>query len=149
MEIDLVHIDDGGMGPQAAIVDIDGTLAIRNGRSPFDYSSVLSDIPNMPVVTTVLALQSQGIQIIAVSGREDKCRLATAEWLQRHLGFSPVLYMRRSGDYRPDFVVKEEIYRQEIVPQFDVLLVLDDRTQTVDMWRKLGLTTFQVAQGNF
>ena len=31
----------------------------------------------------------------------------------------------------------------------DVFAVFDDRNQVVDMWRKNGLTTFQVADGDF
>jgi len=31
----------------------------------------------------------------------------------------------------------------------DIFAVFDDRNQVVDMWRKNGLTTFQVADGDF
>jgi FMN phosphatase YigB (HAD superfamily) len=31
----------------------------------------------------------------------------------------------------------------------DVFLVVDDRNKVVDMWRSLGLTVFQVADGDF
>ena len=31
----------------------------------------------------------------------------------------------------------------------DVFLVVDDRQKVVDMWRDLGLNTFQVAPGDF
>jgi hypothetical protein len=31
----------------------------------------------------------------------------------------------------------------------DVFLVVDDRNKVVDMWRTLGLTVFQVAEGDF
>ncbi|MDJ0647343.1 MAG: hypothetical protein QNJ60_01435 [Xenococcaceae cyanobacterium MO_188.B19] len=32
---------------------------------------------------------------------------------------------------------------------FRCLFILDDRQQVVDMWRSLGLTVFQVAEGDF
>ena len=136
-------------GSQVVIVDLDGTLAIRDGRGPYDYTSVSLDKPNDPVVLITQAIHSFGVQVIAVSGREDICRRDTEAWLNKHLGFSPKLFMRSGGDYRPDYEIKEEIFRREIDGKFEVLLVLDDRQQTVDMWRKLGLTTFQVAEGNF
>ena len=31
----------------------------------------------------------------------------------------------------------------------DIFLVVDDRDRVVKLWRSLGLTTFQVAEGNF
>jgi hypothetical protein len=57
--------------------------------------------------------------------------------------------MRRAGDRRKDWVVKSELYREHIEPRYDVLLVLDDRDQVVRAWRGLGLTVFQVAEGDF
>lgn len=59
------------------------------------------------------------------------------------------LYMRGLSDARQDAVIKKEICQREIETRFEVLCVLDDRNQTVRMWRKLGLTCLQVAPGNF
>ena len=136
-------------GSKVAIVDLDGTLAIRDGRGPYEYTTVSLDKPNDPVVLVTQAIHSFGVQVIAVTGREDICRRDSEEWLSKHLGFSPTLFMRHSGDYRPDYEIKEEIFHREIFGKFEVLFVLDDRQQTVDMWRRLGLTTLQVAEGNF
>jgi len=60
-----------------------------------------------------------------------------------------VLLMRPYGDSRQDSVVKQEIYRKQIAPYFDVAWVYDDRDQVVKMWRDEGLTCMQVAPGNF
>lgn len=133
----------------AVIVDMDGTLALRGDRSPYDWSRVAEDMPNDPVITAVKALKAQGLEIIVVSGREEICRGATEDWLQAHIDFLPTVYMRSTGDFRPDYLVKEEIYRAHIELNWDVTLVFDDRQQTVDLWRRLGITTLQVAEGNF
>lgn len=133
---------------QAVIVDIDGTLALKGAREPFDYARVGEDAPNPPVVWLVDCLAGE-VSIILVSGREDTCRAATMAWLARASIEYRALYMRPAGDYRQDAVLKEEIYRRDIEPEFAVRLVLDDRDQTVAMWRRLGLTCLQVAEGNF
>jgi hypothetical protein len=57
--------------------------------------------------------------------------------------------MRKTSDMRKDAVVKEEIYNENILDKYNVLLVLDDRNQVVDFWRSKGLTCFQVAPGDF
>ena len=45
---------------------------------------------------------------------------------------------------------KYDIYNNYIAPRYNVKYVFDDRNQVVDMWRNgLGLTCFQVADGNF
>lgn len=60
------------------------------------------------------------------------------------------LHMRRTGDERPDAVVKRELFERCVQPAYDVVAVFDDRNSVVAMWREeLGLTVFQVAEGNF
>jgi len=54
-----------------------------------------------------------------------------------------------SKDYRDDRIIKEEIYREKIAPVYNALFVLDDRDRVVAMWRDLGLTCLQVANGDF
>tara|TARA_R110002012_G_scaffold37090_1_gene104259 strand:+ start:4499 stop:5035 length:537 start_codon:yes stop_codon:yes gene_type:complete len=56
---------------------------------------------------------------------------------------------RKAGDHRKDAFVKFEIGK-ELIEQYNILCVFDDRDQVVDMWRNgLQLTCFQVADGNF
>lgn len=57
--------------------------------------------------------------------------------------------MRPAGDSRKDAIVKREIFDQEIRDRWRVIGVFDDRQQVVRMWRALGLTVFQVAEGDF
>lgn len=119
-------------------------------RSPFSAVGVGEDLPNSRVVEVVTALHERGHRIILVSGRSEAARKETEQWLTWHVELPiEALYMRGLKDSRPDAVIKQEIYRRKIEPRFDVLCVLDDRNQTVRMWRKLGLTCLQVAPGNF
>jgi hypothetical protein len=74
-------------------------------------------------------------------------------WLKFH-GFDQryrpfQLLMRPLGDNRPDEIVKEEMYELHIRGKYNVALVLDDRQKVVDLWRRLGLTCLQVADGDF
>ena len=131
------------------LVDLDGTLALRQNRSPYDWSRVDEDLPNAPVVWTVMELMRAGLEVVVVTGRDAICRPESEAWLQRVLGFGPKLLMRPVNDYRADYIVKEEIFLTSIKPYYDVRLVLDDRQQCVDLWRRLGLPTFQVAPGDF
>jgi hypothetical protein len=60
-----------------------------------------------------------------------------------------LLYMRKTEDKRKDSVVKREIYENEILPNYYVEFVLDDRQQVVDALRDMGLQVWQVARGDF
>ena len=134
--------------PDAIIVDMDGTLAILGDRNPYDVSRCDLDLPNRPVLKTVLKWQKT-TKIIVVSGRTDDGQEKTAAWLKKHDVNYQHIYMRKTGDMRKDSIVKQEIYNNFIQDKYNIQFILDDRQQVVDMWRSLGLTVFQVAEGDF
>lgn len=136
--------------PPVVIVDIDGTLAHKHpSRDIHEYGKVYLDIPD-PVVTRVVRMLALSSQIVVMSGRTEECRPETQRWLDDNVMPGLDLHMRRSGDYRPDWVIKHELFREHIAGRFHVALVLDDRDQVVRLWRDhLRLPTWQVANGNF
>jgi predicted kinase len=134
--------------PNAIIVDMDGTLSLLNGRSPYDASTCDQDLANQPVLDTVLLWQ-QTLQVIIMSGRTDDCRPQTEQWLAR-FGIKPAgVFMRATGDQRKDSIIKQELFDRHVLGKYNIKFVLDDRNQVVEMWRSLGLTVFQVAEGDF
>lgn len=142
--------------PWCVIADLDGTLALMGDRSPYDESGVGNDTPNCDVVHVLRALIETGLDVVFMSGRTEGCRDSTEEWIQRNvlvydmfrLG-SATLLMRSVSDNRPDHVVKLELFDKHVRNQYDVRVVLDDRNSVVKLWRSLGLTCLQVADGNF
>ena len=143
--------DDNSL-PECYIFDIDGTLALAGSRSPYDWSNVHLDTPNHPVVTLLhLIEEAERYDIIFMSGRDSACRSETSEWIFEQLGMSGIpLFMRAAGDRRPDYIVKNELFQRHVAGKYRVAGVFDDRDQVVALWRnKLGLPTFQVADGAF
>lgn len=149
--------------PKAFIVDIDGTVAkmIPNGRSPYDHTRVLEDLPHQDVINLISDLREMDYKIIFVSGRTDDCKYTTLEWLRIHapqlyvMGFdsdadyvSP-LFMRKTGDNRQDTIIKYEIFDEHIRNRYNVIGVFDDRASVVKAWREIGLRCYQVALGEF
>ena len=138
---------------RAIIVDLDGTYALHRGRTPFQYHKARTDAVN-PVVDRLVRLlraDDPSLAVLIVSGREatPECLSATYDWLTDHKIPYDSLLMRQEGDRRSDAIVKEEIYRGKIEPFYDVWSVLDDRNTVVAMWRQIGLTCLQVANGDF
>jgi len=139
------------------IFDVDGTLALMDGRKPYDWSRVSEDKPNIPVLTVAAALIMDGHELGFVTGRMEQCRDDTRDWLSDNIDVhSPWLdrhlkrlWMRPDDDYRPDEIIKRELYETQIAPHYDVQGVFDDRAKVVKGWRTLGLTCFQVAEGDF
>lgn len=140
------------------ICDLDGTLALFDGlRGPFEYEKCAGDKVNEPIRTILETFKHHWWEhgedgdnrIVYLSGREDKAREGTKEFLRANQCPEGLLYMRPTGDYRKDSIVKLELFDAHIRGKFNVLFVLDDRDQVVKMWRDLGLTCLQVAYGNF
>ena len=164
------------------ICDIDGTIANIDHRRPHvigkkkDFKTFYAKQSEDTLIeTTVVVLEAltirDGYKLLFVSGRPEKYRKVTEDWLRdklisfekkeivehrgeklqgRRLFLRPIgLLMRPDDDNRSDAIVKEEIYLNQIKPRYKVFMVFDDRNKVVDMWRKHGLVCHQVADGNF
>ena len=143
--------------PKAVIFDVDGTLAKMNGRGPYDLEKCDTDVVNPMVIELAKMYDKQGYYIVVVSGRESgteedptKYYRMTRKWGEDIAGVPLVMQCQREqGDDRKDDIVKEEIFWEKIAPHFDVKLAIDDRTQVVEMWRRIGVECWQVAHGDF
>ena len=140
--------------PAIVMCDLDGTLALLNGRNPYDASKCEDDLINVPV-RDILVSQRESFyrSTVFLSGREDKYRTQTKRFIRKHLtGWEEPLYelhMRKSGDFRPDTVVKHEMFMDHIYNKYRVAFVIDDRPSVCRMWRDLGLTVLQVNDEEF
>ncbi|AZV01346.1 3'-phosphatase, 5'-polynucleotide kinase [Shigella phage vB_SdyM_006] len=139
--------------PKAIIVDIDGTIADNNHRSPHDLYKLWKDTPRQNVINHINMMHDLGVEILLTSGREEgeekEHRIGTEKWLNKHGVKYSKLIMRSHKDHRKDSIVKKELFYKHIANRYNVLYVLDDRQQVVDMWRVLGLECWQVNRGDF
>ena len=144
------------------IFDLDGTLAIINKRRDlamtdgkfdwdvfFDPSNISLDVPNEPVVKMAQLFAEDGFTVVIFSGRSNKTEKTTRSWLAHNrVPFHKLVMRDDKRHFMPDNELKKQ-FLDEHVNIDDVFLVVDDRQQVVDMWRKNGLTVFQVAEGDF
>jgi len=144
------------------IFDLDGTLALidkrraistkDNGKMDWDIffnpKNIDLDLPNQPVMDMANMLSSQGYTIMILSGRSDVTHQAIRDWLNKHGVWFDTLTMRPQNHlYMADNDLKQMWL--DSIGKDNVAMVFDDRNQVVDMWRQNGLTTFQVADGDF
>lgn len=135
--------------PRAIICDIDGTLAQRTNRGPYDMTRV-GDDDLVIEIAAILDKFKEEVTIIIVTGRDEgECADATKEWLFSHGISHRHLFMRPEGNRESDDIIKGRIYDEKIEPHYDVMFVLDDRDRVVKMWRERGLKCLQVEYGDF
>lgn len=135
--------------PSAVMCDIDGTLALHTDRGPYDFDRCLSDALNLPVFEALTMYRNAGHTIVLLSGRQDEYRRHTEQWLAEFKVPFDELWMRAVGDRRRDDIVKAELFDAHVRGRFNVRVSLDDRDRVVQLWRRMGLPTWQVNYGDF
>ena len=147
------------------IFDLDGTLADISARRKLatkdngkldwdvflDRDNIKLDVPNQKVVDMARMINdTDKYQIWILSGRTKATYRTTRNWLiQNDIPFDDLI-MRPTDDYH--HYMKDSDLKQmwlDSIGKDSVAMVFDDRNQVVDMWRKNGLTCFQVADGDF
>lgn len=139
------------------IFDLDGTLADVTHRRPLldppqrnwdaFFAACGDDAPIRPIITVARDILAAGGHRIEIwSGRSDKVRAETEEWLGRYGLDGVPLRMRPNGDNTPDDQLKEMwLLAEDAAPD----MVFDDRDKVVAMWRRHGILCAQVAPGDF
>jgi len=137
------------------ICDLDGTIASCEGiRSPYDGHLLHLDKPIEATRTLLKIIENEDTgdlgtqaQIIYVSGREDKWKNATINWIVSNgFPYHNRIHMRRTGDTRKDTVVKKEIYETYIKGYFNVIGAFEDRKSVKAMWGREGIFVYDVNQ---
>jgi predicted kinase len=137
--------------PSIVICDLDATLALHQGREPFEWDLVKTDKID-PRLRLVLNNYMALHKVVFITGRPESARLATTEWLQdpaNKLHDNWVLYMRNNNDFSHGDDYKEKVYREKIEGKYNVLCVFEDSNKCVTRWRELGLLTCQVANNDY
>ena len=137
--------------PSVVICDLDATLALHQGREPFEWDLLKTD--KIDPRLRLLLNHFMGLyKVVFVTGRPESARLATTEWLQdpeNKLHDNWVLYMRKNNDFSHGDDYKEKVYREKIEGKYNVLCVFEDSNKCVSRWRELGLLTCQVENSDY
>ena len=129
----------------AVIFDIDGTLALRNDRSPFDWHLVKDDSLNKPVWETYQAFQLMGYKMIIFTGRDAVCEDATKEWLDENDIQYDEFRIRPKGNTEKDSIIKRR-FLEDIIENYHIKLAVDDRKSIKRMWQQSGIFILDVNQ---
>lgn len=145
------------------ICDLDNTLCDNSHRQHFVncegkknwkafFDGISEDKLNEPLRNLLTLLEDKLDIFLFVSGRPDVYKDVTNTWLLnigKFHNYQYKLYMRARDDFRPDSLVKEIILDFELFPRYNILGAFDDRNCVVEMFRRRGIFTMAVANGNF
>lgn len=94
--------------------------------------------PHPHVVKAAQESESEGVAPLIVTARQALYRNVTAFWLAMHHVPSEVLYMRATGDMRPDYEVKKDILVR-IRENYEVVEAWDDNPNVIRLWGEEGI----------
>ncbi|WP_406186076.1 HAD family acid phosphatase [Streptomyces sp. NBC_01006] len=137
-----------------AVFDIDNTLADTDHRQHFlegrprDWDGFFGAAPADPPLARGVALaveQGADCEVVYLTGRPERCRADTEEWLTRHGLPEGRLWMRGNQDRRPARTTKLEVLRR-IARGREVRLLVDDDELVCQAARAAG---FKVVQADW
>ena len=143
------------------IFDLDGTLFdiehrvhhAEAGNWDKFFAECDNDTPIMDTILTLEAMKDAGIDIVFLTGRSEKIRRQTLDMIASCTSIKREdidLSMRAIGDRRRDDIVKMDWFTSKNEDyQQHVIAVFEDRSRVVKMWRRIGVTCYQVAEGDF
>jgi predicted kinase len=140
--------------PHCIIVDMDATLCFNTSGRPFygpgTADQIINDIPNISIIDLVKAYYREyDCDLVVITGRDESCREATREWLDKYHLSPKMLLMRKMGDCSKGEECKKKLYEENIKGKYNVDLVFEDSSKVVKMYRELGLTVLQPNEGKF
>ena len=145
------------MAEEIVIFDIDGTLADISERvhhvrrRPKNWKAFNAGMTQDKAIHSMVKLCNMlydaGIRIVLCTGRNERNRPETVEWLKKQGVNYHELLLRKDGDFRSDAVIKREVLQG--MDKSKILFVVEDRSRVVEMWRAEGLVCLQPAPGDF
>ena len=147
------------MHRKVVVFDIDGTLSdpthrmhlVNGKKKDYDifFNLVHLDDPHYDMIDLTETFDDAFYTIVLCTGRPERTRKDTEEWLHKHDVKYVELYMRPDGDHRPDYKLKVQQLEQ-VVRQFAWPWVwFEDRDGVVKALRKEGVRVLQVKEGNY
>lgn len=133
------------------VLDVDGVLADVRHRlhhvedHPKNWAAFFAAAPLDPPLPEGLAVASQlasDHEVVYLTGRPERCRADTEEWLRRQGLPAGAVRMRSERDHRPARLVKLAVLR-ELSRQRPVAVLVDDDPLVCRAARRAGFTVLQ------
>ena len=131
-----------------AVFDLDNTLADTAHRQRFlerrprDWDAFFAAAPDDPPIAEGVALalsSAEECEVVYLTGRPERCRRDTLEWLAAQGLPQGRVHMRRDGDRRPARLTKLEILKQ-LARTREIRVLVDDDELVCEDAERAGFT---------
>lgn len=129
------------------LCDIDGTIANNDHRQHFlegkkDWESFFKELVNdKPIHSVIQIINNEyklGKNIIFLTGRPERYRHSTHNWLKTYFNFEIHMFMRQDNDQRNKLIVKKEIFEKNFNTEH-IEYIIDNDIDLLKMWKSMDL----------
>ena len=145
---------------KAFICDIDNTILDITHRFHYldgentDWEAFLKEetmLKDTPIFETIELINflNKKYPIIFITGRNEGTRRITCKQIEKHCNLvykGYILLMRKDGDMSQDTVIKEQLYKEHVEPNYEIIGAFDDKTRVIELWRSLGIIGYHVGE---
>tara|TARA_Y200000002_G_scaffold211913_1_gene174835 strand:+ start:1173 stop:1601 length:429 start_codon:yes stop_codon:yes gene_type:complete len=133
---------------KTVICDIDGTIAdnkhrqhYMEGKKDWDgfFSEMHLDKPIYQIINKIKILKDSGNEIVFLTGRPEKYRLITENWLKKYFSFEINLLMRKDNDRRNKLEIKKELFIQNFKSS-EIECCFENDLELLELWEEIGLS---------
>ena len=135
------------------VVDMEGTLSDERHRTKYDTDFHTKDwhlkFVEDPVYQPVKELIDRSpYEYIILSAKPIEYKYLYEDWLETRMNKYPVaIYMRPRGNNDTSPVLKKKITEEFIIPNFQVVLAIDDRADVCRMFANMGIYSLHFRGG--
>jgi hypothetical protein len=143
---------------KVVVFDVDKTLVniadeymVFINTTPRNWAAFQKHIPfDLEIPQTMWLLRSimnePDCTLIIATARPEECRQDTADYFDKRNIKYKQMYMRKSGDMRPDDFVKEELFAQIEKDHGEIFMAFEDRPHVAEMLIRKGIYVLEVGQ---
>lgn len=134
------------------LCDIDGTVADNDHRQglleKFDdwdnfFSGLVNDKPIHQIIELINIDHLNGLDIVFITGRPERYRQLTVDWLKEFFDFELKILMRADADKRSKMIVKREMVNNSVYRD-RVIKVYENDDDLVSLWRQMNFNTIDI-----
>ena len=128
------------------LCDIDGTVANNDHRQDLlknykdwdkFFSELVNDVPIYEIISLVNQEYENGLEVIFITGRPERYRKITHDWLSQYFKFELNIMMRSDSDKRNKLLIKSEML-ENFDKKKQVLRVYENDPDLIKLWEEFS-----------
>jgi len=134
------------------LCDIDGTVANNDHRQnllkeyqdwDIFFSELVNDEPIFKVIDLIKLNYKNGFKVVFVTGRPERYRKMTSDWLNNYFDFKIEILMRPDADKRNKLIIKKDMLENFNYSQ-QIKKIYENDIDLIKLWEELGYEVVNV-----